>query len=67
MKFKELKALPKQELKKKIDELQAELIKSNAQVAVGVVPKSPGKLKSTKKTIARIKTILNNKEVKIKE
>ncbi len=67
MKLKELKTLPKMELNKKIEELQRELIKDNAQVAIGVVPKSPGKLKAAKKMVAKIKTILKNKEVRVKE
>ncbi len=37
-----------------------ELVKSNSQVASGSVPKNPGQIRQTKKTIARIITILNN-------
>ncbi len=62
MKAKELRALGKEDLAKKIDELHKELMKDNAQIAVGTIPKSPGKVRVTKKTIARIKTILAQKE-----
>ncbi len=58
MKFKELKALPPAELNDKILELKKELIKENAQVAIGTMPKNPRKLRLAKKTIARIETIL---------
>ena len=58
MKFKELKALPQTDLREKILELRKELIKENAQVAIGTVPKNPRKLRLAKKTIARIETIL---------
>ena len=58
MKFKELKVLPHVELREKIVELRKELIKENAQVAIGTVPKNPRKLRLAKKTIARIVTIL---------
>jgi ribosomal protein L29 len=58
MKFKELKALPQAELRGKITELRKELMKENAQVAIGTVPKNPRKLRLAKKTIARIETIL---------
>ena len=58
MKIKELKALPKTELAQKKAELYKELIKENAQIAIGTTPKNPGKIKLTKKTIARINTLL---------
>jgi len=58
MKFKELKAMPQAELRGKIVELRKELMKENAQVAIGTVPKNPRKLRLAKKTIARIETIL---------
>ncbi|MEM2915825.1 MAG: 50S ribosomal protein L29 [Candidatus Woesearchaeota archaeon] len=62
MKFKELKALPPAELKEKMLELKKELMKENAQVAIGTVPKNPRKLRLAKKTIARIETILASKQ-----
>jgi ribosomal protein L29 len=58
MKFKELKALPAAELREKSLELYKELIKDNAQVAIGTVPKNPRKLRLAKKTIAKIAMIL---------
>ncbi|MEK6874825.1 MAG: 50S ribosomal protein L29 [Nanoarchaeota archaeon] len=58
MKFKEIKGLAKIELEAKHAELCTELIKDYAQVATGTIPKSPGKINNTKKTLARIKTIL---------
>jgi len=58
MKFKELKSMNKTELEKQLSELQVGLMKENAHIATGTTPKSPGQLKATKKTIARIKSIL---------
>jgi ribosomal protein L29 len=58
MKIKELRGLGQPELKQKMNELYKELMKDNAQVAIGTIPKNPGKLRLAKKTIARIKTIL---------
>ena len=58
MKAKDLKALAPSELVMKRSELQVELVKEYAQVATGTIPKSPGKINHTKKTIARINTIL---------
>jgi ribosomal protein L29 len=66
MKIKELRGLNKTDLNQKLEELYKELMKENAQVATGTVPKNPGKLKVAKKTIARIKTLLVEKEVKQK-
>ena len=63
MKIKELRTLGENELKQKMSELYKELMKDNAQVATGTIPKNPGKLRLTKKTIARIKTILASKGV----
>ncbi|HLD04154.1 MAG TPA: 50S ribosomal protein L29 [Candidatus Nanoarchaeia archaeon] len=56
MKYKALKALNPEELKKKYLEVQLELMKLNAQVATGANPKSPGQIRVLKKTIARIQT-----------
>ena len=56
MKYKEIKALNKEDLQKKHLEVQVELMKLNAQVATGANPKSPGQIRVLKKTIARIQT-----------
>ena len=57
MKAKDIRALGKEELSKKIAEMKKELIKLNAQVATGTPPKNPGQIKQIKKTIARILTV----------
>ena len=64
MKHKELKTLPKTELVTKRAELYKELMKENAHIAIGTMPKNPGKLKLTKKTIARINTLLAETDTK---
>ena len=53
--------MPVEDLKNKMIELKKELIKINAQVATGTTPKSPGKIRQMKRTIARILTIMSNK------
>jgi large subunit ribosomal protein L29 len=58
MKFKELKAMQPVDLKEKSLELRKELMKENAQVAIGTVPKNPRKIRNAKKAIAMIETIL---------
>jgi len=61
MKIKDLKNLNEKDLNEKLVELRKEIMKLNAQVTTGTTPKSPGQIKKTKKTIARILTVLKNK------
>ena len=58
MKARDLRGMAKEELLAKLSELKKELVKHNAQIATGTTPKSPGQVKETKKTIAKIFTIL---------
>ena len=60
---KELRALSKGELKKRAEEFKKELLKLNVQVVSGANTASPGKLRQTKKNIARINTLLKEAEV----
>jgi large subunit ribosomal protein L29 len=60
----DLKNMSREDLQIKLNDLRKELIKENAQIAIGTVPKSPGHIKQLKKMIARIIQILNMKEVK---
>ncbi len=62
MKAKELRALTKADLNKKQAELAKGLMKEYAQVATGTIPKNPGRIRKSRKTIARILTILAEKE-----
>ena len=61
MKTKELKVMNEPELEKKLIELRKELMKINSQIATGTIPKSPGKVKEIKRTIAKIITINQQK------
>jgi large subunit ribosomal protein L29 len=61
---KEFKNMGKDDLQKKLIDLKKELIKENAQIAVGTTPKSPGQVKQMKKSIATLIQLLENKEVK---
>ncbi len=64
MKTKELRILPNNELEKRLAELRLELMKDQAQVALGATPKNPGRVSTVKKAIARIITLLSQKQVK---
>ncbi len=59
---KELKALSGTELRSRLDEFKKELLKLNVQAAGGANASSPGKIKQSKKNIARVLTLLKEKE-----
>ena len=63
---KELRTLADDALKSRITELKKELMKYNAQVAIGTVPKNPGAIRKAKRMIARILTLLNERRLKPK-
>ncbi|MBL7054844.1 50S ribosomal protein L29 [Candidatus Woesearchaeota archaeon] len=67
MKIKEIRGMDRESLNDRLIELKKELIKVNAQVAIGTAPKSPGQVRAIKKTIAQILTILKEKEGENKE
>ena len=60
MKAKQLRVMNELDLENKSSEIKKELMKINSQIAIGTVPKSPGKVKEMRRTIAQILTI--NKE-----
>ena len=64
MKVKELRVMSEPDLENKLVELKKELMKVNSQIAIGTIPKSPGKAKESKKAIAKILTIRREKLTK---
>lgn len=60
-KAKLFKGLSKQELNNKLEEIELELVKLNAQVSTGTAIKNPSQISNAKKNIARIKTLLKAK------
>ncbi|MBN1156064.1 50S ribosomal protein L29 [Candidatus Woesearchaeota archaeon] len=61
MKDAQIKNLKEEELEAKLVELRKELIKNNAQMGAKTGTKGVGNIRKIKKTIARIKTMLNEK------
>ncbi len=57
MKYKELTKLGKEELDKKLYDMKVELMKLNAQIAIGTTPKSPKQIRELKRNIARYETL----------
>jgi large subunit ribosomal protein L29 len=64
MKAKELHQMSVSDLKQKISDIRKDLIKHNAQVALGANVKNSMAIRNLKKDIARILTILSEKEGK---
>jgi large subunit ribosomal protein L29 len=62
MKIKDLRSMSKEDLNSKLNELRKEMIKHNAQIAIGTAPKSPGQVREIKKTIAKIMTIVGTQK-----
>lgn len=58
---KEIRKMDEKETEKQLKELNLELSKEKANIHIGATVTSPGRLKEIRKTIARIKTIKNEK------
>jgi large subunit ribosomal protein L29 len=59
---KELRQKSDEELREMLSQYRAELRRIMAQVAAGVRPENPGRVRELKRTIARILTILNERK-----
>jgi large subunit ribosomal protein L29 len=51
-----------EEMKEKLGELRAEYSKEQALLATGTAPENPGRIKALRRTIARLNTILYQRE-----
>lgn len=60
MKLHELRAMSKEELEKRLEELRGELVKLRAQAKTGAAPKNTMQIRNTRREIARILTLLKN-------
>lgn len=61
--MKDLRDLSKEELQSRLGEFKKELLKLNAQVASGANVSNPGALQNIKRNVARVKTLLRQREV----
>jgi len=66
IKKRELRTLRNEELNSKLNELRRELMRLNTEISTGATIKNPGQVRQTKKTIARIITILKEKMKEVK-
>ncbi|SCG85931.1 50S ribosomal protein L29 [Methanobacterium congolense] len=61
LRSKEIRVMETDEIQKKLEELRAEHSKMISKSAAAGVNENPGKIKELKRTIARVLTILNEK------
>lgn len=55
----EIRNMSEAELREQMNELQLELSKERGKIAVGGFPENEGRMKEIRRTVARIKTIMN--------
>jgi len=61
LKAEEARDLSDKELKEKMNDLRKEIIEEKGQIEIGGFADNPGRISEMRKTIARIKTILNER------
>lgn len=59
----ELREMPIDELEATLDEMQQELMHERGVAAMGGAPPDPGRIRELRKTVARIKTIQDQRAV----
>ena len=62
LKKSELKNIQPESAKSKITDLRKELMKANAQIAIGTIPENPGRIREMKKTLAKLKMIIHQRK-----
>lgn len=62
---KEIREMSQKEKMNKLDELNTELSKIRTRIHAGGAIENPGRAKALRKTIARLKTIMNEEGVKV--
>ncbi|MEL7669733.1 MULTISPECIES: 50S ribosomal protein L29 [Methanobacterium] len=62
LRSKEIREMDIEEAQKKLDELKAEYAKNVSKSSAAGVYDNPGKIKELKRTIARVLTIMNEKQ-----
>ncbi|MEM4161139.1 MAG: 50S ribosomal protein L29 [Thermoplasmata archaeon] len=66
LKARDIRAMSPEERKKKLEELEDELMHERGVAATGGAPANPGKLRSIRIQIARMLTVMNEEKKKTK-
>lgn len=61
LKTAEIRDMDDSELKEKMRDMKQELVQEKGQIETGGFAENPGRIKEMKRTIARIKTVLNER------
>jgi large subunit ribosomal protein L29 len=61
LKTSEIRDMGKDEMQEKLTDLKKEIIEEQGQIETGGFADNPGRLKEMRRTIARIKTVLNER------
>lgn len=61
LKASELRDMDKDELQEKLNDLKKEIVEERGQIETGGFADNPGRIKEMRRTIARIKTVLNER------
>jgi large subunit ribosomal protein L29 len=64
LRTKDIRKMDDKQMEKQLKELNLELSKERANIHIGASVSSPGKLREIRRTLARIKTIKNEKRGK---
>jgi large subunit ribosomal protein L29 len=64
LRAKKLREMSKAEVQDQLKSLKEALLKERASVAMGGAPINPGKIRSIRRQIARINTVLHTEEIK---
>ena len=62
LRIKEMRRMGNEELKERLQELRTELATEKGAIASGTRAENPGKIKELRRTIARILTVLHERE-----
>ncbi len=65
IKAKQLREMSNEEIVKKLKDMQNELLIERGSSSLGGAPHNPGKVKSLRRQISRIKTVLKEKGVRV--
>jgi large subunit ribosomal protein L29 len=63
LRMKELRALPDDELRRRIAEVENDLLRERGVAAMGGAPPSPGRMRALRTNVARALTVLSERSV----
>lgn len=63
LRMKELRALPEEDLRRKIADIENDLLRERGVAAMGGAPPSPGRMRALRTNVARALTVLREREL----